>query len=168
MRDRAGHAVFCIIAPPGQPTCHENSPYEASAPMKHLTALLFAASLANPAMAQATEFRCLVSVDALAPIRLQFDFPQSEHAHAAVRYQRGSKSIPLRARKTSSLEMSPGRPFEFTTVWKEPGKNGGTYTVATQGALINEFTYLRARDGKTFTFKEDIGAMRTSRCEWGK
>jgi hypothetical protein len=137
-------------------------------PMKHLTALLFATLLANPAMAQATEFRCLVSVDAATPIRLQFDFPQSEHAHAAVRYQRGSKPIPLRALKTSSVEMTPGRPFEFTTIWKEPGKNGGTYTVATQGALINEFTYLRARDKKTFRFEEDIGAMETSGCVWKK
>ena len=136
--------------------------------MKPLTALLCAALLANPAMAQATEFRCLVSVDAAPPIRLQFDFPQSEHAHAAVHYQRGSKPIPLRALKTSSVDMSPGRPFEFTTVWKEPGKNGGTYTVATQGALVNEFTYLRSRDKKTFTFEEDTGAMGTSRCKWEK
>jgi hypothetical protein len=137
-------------------------------PMKHLTALLFAASFTNPVMAQATEFRCLVSIDATTPIRLQFDFPQSERAHAAVRYQRGSKPIPLRALKTSSVEMTPGRPFEFTTVWKEPGKNGGTYTVATQGALINEFTYLRARDKKTFKFEEDMGAVETSRCAWKK
>ena len=136
--------------------------------MKHLTALLCAALLANPAMAQATEFRCLVSVDAAPPIRLQFDFPQSGHAHAAVRYQRGSKPILLRALKTSSVEMTPGRPFEFTTLWKETGKAGGTYTVATQGALINRFTYLRTRDKKTFTFEEDTGAMGTSRCKWGK
>ena len=137
-------------------------------PMKHLTALLFAGLLANPVKAQPTEFRCPVSVDAATPIRLQFDFPQSEHARAAVRYQRGSKPIPLRALKTSSVEMSPGRPFEFTTLWKEPGKNGGTYTVATQGALINEFTYRRARDRRTIRFEEDMGAMGTSRCAWKK
>jgi hypothetical protein len=136
--------------------------------MKHLTTLLFAALLANPAMAQANEFRCLVSVDAATPIRLQFDFPQSEHAHAAVRYQRGSKPILLRALKSSSVEMTPGRPFEFTTIWQEPGKNGGTYTVATQGALINQFAYQRARDKKTFTFEEDVSAMETSRCKWKK
>jgi len=136
--------------------------------MKHLTALLFAALLANPAMAHAAEFRCLVSVDAPTPIQLQFDFPQTAHAGAAVRYQRGSKPIPLRALKTSSVEMTPGRPYEFTTVWKEPGHNGGTYTVATQGALINHFTYLRARDKKTFTFEEDMGAMADARCEWNK
>jgi hypothetical protein len=136
--------------------------------MKHLTALLFAALLADPAMAQATEFRCLISIDAAPPIRLQFDFPQSEHAYAAVRYQRGSKPIQLRALKTSSVEMTPGRPFEFTTIWQEPGKNGGTYTVATQGALINEFTYLRGRDKKTFRFEEDMGAIETSRCTWKK
>ena len=146
----------------GKPTRHE------ILPVKHLTTLLFATLLANPALAQATGFRCLVSVDATTPIRLQFDFPQSERAQAAVRYQRSSKPILLRALETRSVEMSPGRPFEFTTVWKEPGKNGGTYTVATQGALINEFTYLRARDKKTFRFEEDIGAMETSRCAWKK
>lgn len=85
-----------------------------------------------------------------------------------VRYENGSAHIPVKLIKTESEETAPGRPMTFTTTWKELTPGGGTYTVVSQGANVYGFTFVRAKDRKTFEFEQDLEAHEENGCRWNK
>jgi len=116
--------------------------------------------------AQAADIRCFHSPGPGKPLRLEFGFPPEGSKAAYVRYEHGSANIPLKLVKSESVEMAPGRPYEFTTTWKEDLPGGGTYRVVSQGARVYGFTYVRAKDRKAFDFMEDEEAWEEGGCRW--
>jgi len=118
------------------------------------------------AKADSAHIGCFQSAGPGKPLRLEFGFPPEGSKKAYVRYENGSANIPLKLVKSDAVEMAPGRPFEFTTTWKEDLPGGGTYTVVSQGARVYGFTYTRAKDRKAFEFNEDLEAWEESGCRW--
>jgi hypothetical protein len=129
-------------------------------------ALLCALTQGAVAADESVEIRCLASVGLKKPIRLQFAFPTGKAGQAWVRYENGHARIPLKETGSESVETAPGRPYEFTTTWKELVPGGGTYTVVTQGARIYGFSYRRAKDRKVFEFDENLGTSAQEGCGW--
>jgi len=134
--------------------------------MKRLAVLLAGSLLSTTALADAGDVGCFRSSGLKKPIRLQFGFPPENSDKGYVRYENGSANIPVKLIKTESVEMAPGRPFEFTTTWKEATPGGGTYTVVSQGAKVYGFTFVRAKDGKRFEFEQDLEALEENGCRW--
>ncbi|WP_296953058.1 hypothetical protein [uncultured Massilia sp.] len=126
--------------------------------------LVLAAVCCGAAQAGTDDFRCLKTTDARRPLRLEFRFPADEGKAGQVRYEHGSVAIPVRLVSREKAEMDPGRPYEFTTVWREQPA-GGTYTLVTQGARVYGARYVRA-DGRTFAFTEDLDAVGDDGCTW--
>jgi len=119
--------------------------------------------------ADENDFRCLKSVGLKNPLRLQFTFPAGTADSGFVTYQSGSGRIPVRRIEEKELRRVPGgRPSAFQTRWEEvtPDGSGGTYVVVTQGALLEEFRYIRKKDGRIFKFEEDLDASTDKGCEW--
>ena len=60
-------------------------------------------------------------------------------------------------------------PSQFEIGWTEitPDGNGGTYVFISQGAIIDNFRYMR-KDGKVFRFEEDVDASGDNGCTWAK
>ncbi len=116
------------------------------------------------ALAGTADFRCLKTADARRPLRLEFRFPADGKKAGAVRYEHGSAAIPVLLVRQDDVEMDPGRPYEFTTVWREQPA-GGSYTLVTQGARVYDAVYVRA-DGRKFTFVEDPDASGERGCVW--
>lgn len=138
----------------------------APASMKRAALLAAIFACAVDARADNPEFRCFTSDAANPPIQLQFDPPVGRARIGHITYRNGSGSIPVKLVKTASEETAPGRPDNITTTWRETTPGGGTYTMVSQGARFYGFTYVRARDKKTFEFSEDLAAMGDDRCTW--
>jgi hypothetical protein len=134
--------------------------------MGRLAAFLLGSLCCVSDQASAGDIRCFHSADMAKPLRLEFGFPPEGSKTAYVRYENGSANIPLKLIRNESEETEPGRPMVFTTTWKEDLPGGGAYTVVSQGARVYEFTYVRAKDRKAFTFVEDIEAWTESGCRW--
>ncbi len=134
--------------------------------LKPLAALLLAGLPCATVLAAAGDIRCFHSTGPGRPLRLEFGLPPEGAETAYVRYEHGSADIPLRLVKREAVEMSPGRPMEFTTTWKEDLPGGGTYRVVSQGARVYGFTYTRSKDRKAFAFEEDLDAWAESGCRW--
>ncbi len=116
------------------------------------------------------DFRCLTT-EGDTPIRLEwrtFSEADTDWTAAYVRYRGSKKVIPLVLRSTESTEMSPGRPYEFKSVWLEvvAGKITGEYVVTTQGANVYGFVYKNYRTGKDVQFSQDIEAAAEVNCQW--
>jgi len=85
-------------------------------------------------------------------------------------YQKGSGEIRVKRKKEETVrEVTGGRPWEFQSVWEEvtSNGNGGQYIITSQGAIISEFKYIR-KDGKVFSFEDDLEASTADGCRWGK
>ncbi len=137
--------------------------------MKKLSGVLFASLLCGNAWAGEDDFRCLVSVGMKNPIRLQFVFPGDNSDIGHVTYQNGSGALPVKRISERTVEEVPGgRPWLFESVWEENAKDGGggKYVIQTQGARIEEFKYIRKKDGRVFKFEEDPYSTGEEKCEW--
>ncbi len=134
--------------------------------MGRLAAVLLGSLCCASAHANSADIRCFHSADMAKPLRLEFGFPPEGSKKAYVRYENGSAHIPLKLVKSDAAETAPGRPYEFTTMWKEDLPGGGIYTVVSQGAIVHGFTYTRTKDRKTFTFAEDQEAWAEDGCRW--
>ncbi len=124
--------------------------------------------VASSAMADQNDFRCFKSVGLKNTLRIQFVFPSDNDDVGYVIYKGGSARIPLKRLKEKELKRGPGgRPSEFETQWGEMTSDGtgGTYVYVSQGALIDNFKYLR-KDGKIFKFVEDLDASTDNGCAW--
>ncbi|MET3119090.1 hypothetical protein AAKU64_003329 [Undibacterium sp. GrIS 1.8] len=144
--------------------------------MKILVPLLLLAFL--PGLSVAKEVsplstRCLSSDASKKAIKLQFSTVGDDAtgwSGAFVKYGKNGKPITLVVQKTSSEELIAGRPAEFTTIWLEVvgDQITGTYEVATQGALINNFVYKNKRTGATMSFSEsrDVELSDDGSCKW--
>jgi hypothetical protein len=86
-----------------------------------------------------------------AQLSLDFDAPGRDH----IRYQRGGgKAIALSYVKTlAEQELMPGRPHEFTYLWREASAGGqGEYEVVIQGAVLESVRYRNRRSGRVVDF----------------
>lgn len=139
--------------------------------MNRVLLAIFVLLACNQVAAEESDFRCLKSTGSKKPIRLQFTFPAGTSDEGYVNYQGGSERITVRRMKEKELERVPGgRPSVFESRWVEaaPNGSGGTYVLATQGAVLDEFRYIRKKDGKIFRFEEDLDATGEDSCEWKK
>jgi hypothetical protein len=130
-----------------------------------LVIVFFAAGFAT---ADQNDFRCFKSVGLKNILRIQFVFPSGNEDTGYVIYKGGSARIPVKRIKEKELRRGPaGRPSEFETQWREitPDETGGTYIYVSQGAIIDNFRYIR-KDGKIFKFDEDIDASDDNGCTW--
>lgn len=126
--------------------------------------------LAGPVIADPNDFRCLKSVGLKKTLRLQFTFPADSGDVGSVTYENGSGPISVKRLKEKELRRVPGgRPSEFEIDWTEitPDGNGGRYVFISQGAIIDNFRYIR-KDGKVFRFEEDVEASGDNGCTWAK
>jgi len=123
---------------------------------------------AGSAMADQNDFRCLKSVGLKNTLRLQFVFQSDKDDVGYVIYHNGSKPIPVKRLKEKELKRGPGgRPSAFENQWQEVTSDGtgGTYVFVSQGAMIDNFRYIR-KDGKIFRFVEDLDASADNGCKW--
>ena len=120
--------------------------------MNKLIGVLFVLLAASSAVAGQNDFRCLKSVGLKNVLRIQFVFQSDKDDAGYVIYQSGSAPIPVRKLEEKELKRVPGgRPSEFEIQWRETISDGtaGTYVFVSQGALIDNFRYIR-KDGKIF------------------
>ncbi len=123
---------------------------------------------ASSAMADQNDFRCFKSVGLKNTLSIQFVFQSDNDDVGYVIYKGGSARIPLKRLKEKELKRGPGgRPSEFETQWGEMTSDGtgGMYVYVSQGALIDNFRYIR-KDGKIFKFVEDLDASTDHGCAW--
>jgi len=122
----------------------------------------------SSALADQNDFRCFKSVGLKNTLRLQFVFQSDNDDIGYVIYKGGSARIPVKRQKEKELRRLPGgRPSEFETQWREitSDETGGTYVYVSQGAIIDNFRYIR-KDGKIFKFTEDLNASAENGCAW--
>lgn len=139
-----------------------------------LVALLLPLSLsalaASGDAAPSVDYRCLTE-SAAQSIRLEwriFSDPNSNWSGGYVRYKGSTRAIPIVPVKTETGDKPEGRPWEFTTTWVEivDGRIAGQYVVTTQGANIYGFDYKNLRNGKQYSFSQDVGADDGKKCSW--
>ncbi len=135
--------------------------------MKKLLSILSGLLLCATAVAADNDFRCFTTDGPGKPIRLQFTLLETPADAGEVRYERGSAPIGVKQIKRTTLDEVPGRPSEFQTEWREvvAGGKGGKYVMVSQGARVYEFRYIKP-NGKTFSFREDPGAIVGNGCDW--
>ncbi|WP_323355117.1 hypothetical protein [Cyanobium gracile] len=138
-------------------------------PMKRcLAVLLLLIIAAPPVWADQDTVRCLRSIGLKTPLRLQLGISSETDDRGYVLYQGGSGRIPLKLLKVTELRrVYGGRPSEFETQWVEmpPSGSGGRYIYINQGAIIDDFQYIR-KDGRVFKFVDDPDAYADDRCTW--
>ncbi len=135
---------------------------------RRLAVLLLLIATAPPVRADQDNVRCLRSIGLNTPLRLQLGLSSESDAGGYVLYQGGSGRIPLKLLKVTELRrVYGGRPSEFETQWVEmpPSGSGGRYVYVNQGAIIDDFRYIR-RDGRVFSFVDDPDAYADDRCTW--
>jgi hypothetical protein len=138
-----------------------------------IKALMFTFIFAFGATAHAAieeDFRCLIS-SGTKPISLEFRQVGDAKVKWSVGYvlYKGSKqAIAIFLAKSEVTDKPEGRPWEFEDTWAEVvgGKITGTYTVSHQGATITSFTYKSDKDGKEFSFAQDIEHTGDRACKW--
>jgi hypothetical protein len=126
--------------------------------------------LASSAIADQNDFRCFKSIGLKNTLRIQFVFQSDNDDVGYVIYKGGSARIPVKRLKEKELKRVPGgRPSEFETQWREitSDETGGTYVYVSQGALIDNFRYIR-KDGKIFKFIEDLDASTDNEAYRGR
>ncbi|MES2187129.1 MAG: hypothetical protein V4505_21455 [Pseudomonadota bacterium] len=133
-------------------------------------ALLALAATAHAAEPVSSDFRCLTDTGAKT-IHLEFRMfndPGSDWSGGYVRYKGAKNVVTVVPARTEALEKPAGRPWEFRTTWLEiiDGKVAGEYAVTTQGANIYGFDYRNLRNGKQFSFAQDVGATGDDACTW--
>ncbi|PKN20341.1 MAG: hypothetical protein CVU71_00665 [Deltaproteobacteria bacterium HGW-Deltaproteobacteria-6] len=139
--------------------------------MNKLFGVLMVILVCTSAAAAENDFRCLKSIGVKTPLKLQFVFQTDKPDKGYVLYQNGSGPITVKLIKEREVRrVKGGGPSEFEAQWEEITSEGtgGKYIVVTQGARINEFRYIRKKDGKLFKFEEDTDAWTEKKCEWNK
>ena len=116
------------------------------------------------------DYRCLTESSAQS-IRLEwrvFSDPNSNWSGGYVRYKGASRVITIVPAKTEVGDKPEGRPWEYTTTWAEivDGRIAGQYVVTTQGANIYGFDYKNLRNGKQYSFSQDIASDDGKKCSW--
>ena len=138
-----------------------------------IRALLITSLIAHGSIAYAAveeDFSCLTS---LGKKSISLEFHQIGDAKLKwgagyVLYKGSKQAIPIVLHKSEVTDQPPGRPWEFEDTWVEVvgGIVTGSYTVSHQGANITSFTYKSAKDGKEFSFSQDIAHMGENACKW--
>ena len=133
-------------------------------------AALLLAATANAAEPVSSDFRCLTDTGAQT-IHLEFRMfndPGSDWSGGYVRYKGAKKVVTLVPARTETLAKSDDRPWSFRTTWLEivDGKVAGEYAVTTQGANSYSFDYKNLRNGKKFSFAQDLAAAGDDTCQW--
>lgn len=139
--------------------------------MNKLFGILIVILVCTSASADENDFRCLKSIGVKTPLRLQFVFQTDKPDAGYVIYQNGSRPIAVKMTKEREVRrVKGGGPSEIEAQWEEitSDDTGGKYVVVSQGARINEFRYIRKKDGKLFKFEEDVEAWTEKKCEWNK
>jgi hypothetical protein len=139
--------------------------------MKKLFGFLIVILVCTSAAADENDFRCFKSIGVKTPLRLQFVFQTDKPEMGYVVYQNGSRPIAVKMIKEREVRrVKGGGPSEVEAQWEEMTSDdtGGKYLVVSQGARINQFQYIRKKDGKIFKFEEDeeVEARSEKKCEW--
>ncbi|HIE4563476.1 TPA: hypothetical protein ACXNIY_001539 [Stenotrophomonas maltophilia] len=127
-------------------------------------ALLLLANTTAPA-ATAQDHRCL-SGGRNDGIHLEWRW--LDDGQADVRYAGQRERLLLRRVSMETTVLAEDRPYQFDSVWEEhvDGRLNGRYTISTQGALVLDLRYERARDGRRTSFHDDIEAWQEDGCHW--
>jgi hypothetical protein len=139
--------------------------------MNKLFGVLIGILISTSVAADVNDCRCFKSIGVKVPLRLQFVFQTDKPDIGYVIYQNGSKPIAVKMLKEREMRRVPGGgPSVIEAQWEEITSDGtgGKYIVVSQGARINEFRYIRKKDGKLFKFEEDMEALAEKGCEWNK
>ncbi|MBO9642999.1 hypothetical protein [Pseudacidovorax intermedius] len=139
-------------------------------PASPIAAVLLAACAASAHAALQEDFRCLSS-SGPRPISLEFRQvvdTNVEWSGGYVLYKGSKKAIPIVVASSRTTDRPEGRPWAFEDRWVEvfDGRINGVYTVRRQGANITDFTYTSAKDGRVFSFSQDIAHTGTQSCNW--
>lgn len=91
-----------------------------------------------------------------------------EDGQADVRYAGHRERLQLRRVSLETTVLAEDRPYQFDSVWEEhvDGRLNGRYQLSTQGALVLELRYERARDGRSTLFHDDSDAWQEDGCHW--
>ncbi len=122
----------------------------------------------SPALADQWEFRCLQSVGVKQIHRIQLAIDFDANGVGYILHQGGGPRLPIRMVEEKELHRGPaGRPSEFETRWDEvaPNGRGGHYVYVNQGAIIDNFRYIRS-DGSMLRFVDDSDAWTERGCTW--
>jgi len=133
-----------------------------------LAFLLLLIVAAPPVSADQDNVRCLRSVGEIPLLMIQFGLKSDSDSSAYVLYQGSRGPIPLKLLKVKELRrVDGGRPSEFETQWVETTATptAGRYVYTNQGALIDDFQYIR-KDGRVFRFVDDSDVLDAGRCSW--
>lgn len=127
-------------------------------------ALLLLANTTVPA-ATAQDHRCL-SGGRNDGIHLEWRW--LDDGQADVRYAGQRERLLLRRVSMETTVLAEDRPYQFDSVWEEhvDGRLNDRYTISTQGALVLDLRYERARDGRRTSFHDEIEAWQEDGCHW--
>ncbi|QGL82437.1 hypothetical protein GPNADHDJ_03553 [Stenotrophomonas maltophilia] len=91
-----------------------------------------------------------------------------EDGQSDVRYAGHRERLRLRRVSLETTVLAEDRPYQFDSVWEEriDGRVNGRYRLSTQGALVLDLSYERARDGRTTAFHDDPEAWQEDGCHW--
>lgn len=132
--------------------------------------LFFTITFFSPgAHAGEEDARCFHSVGQKKFISLEFTFPGDAEKYGYVKYKNGSGTIKVERVSEKELARAPnGRPSLIKSEWKEiiNGQSAGKYIVVSQGAVVQEFKYIRKKDGKIFSFEEFLDPEVEYGCSW--
>ncbi|WP_188248609.1 hypothetical protein [Stenotrophomonas maltophilia] len=125
-------------------------------------ALLFAGTASG---ASVQDHRCLTG-GRNGSIHLEWRW--LEDGQSDVRYAGQRKRLPLRRISMQTTVLAEDRPYQFDSVWEEhiDGRLNGHYRLSTQGALVLDLRYERARDGRRSSFHNDVEAWQEDGCHW--
>lgn len=125
--------------------------------------LLLLAGAASAATAQ--DHRCL-SGGRNDGIHLEWRW--LDDGQADVRYAGQRERLLLRRVSMETTVLAEDRPYQFDSVWEEhvDGRLNGRYLLSTQGALVLDLRYERARDGRRTSFHDDSEAWQEDGCHW--
>ena len=87
----------------------------------------------------------------------RFDDAETGWSGGFVRYGKSKSTIPLVSLREEVLESPPGgRPWLIRSVWLEVtnGKSSGEYSITSQGAVINAFSYRSYATNRVTKFRE--------------
>ena len=138
-----------------------------------IRALLIATAITHCSIACAAiegGFRCLTSYGKKS-ISLEFhEIGDAKVKWSAgyVLYKGSKQAISIVLDKSEVIDRPPDRPWEFEDTWVEisGGKITGSYTVSHQGANITSFIYKSAKEGKEFSFDQDLEHTGKYECKW--
>lgn len=113
---------------------------------------------------------CFASVASGNKVRLQLTLPKEGEAMATVKYQRGSNDISVIRCKEERISPKSQIPATVKSTFAEmiDGKQVGKYFLTTTGGAVGELLYVRQRDGKKFSFYEDLDSVTESGCAWNQ